>query len=401
VVKFSDPILMREINKYRVLEAIRVAGQISRVEISKGTMLSATTVSTITGALIEEGLIKATHTVPPAGAPRGRPRVLLGLIPDAAYVVGIMITEKLTTTTISDFRGEPVCSIQLPLRMGRWTPDVVVDVIEDGIEECIATGNINAALVKGVGIGIPGLLTSGSGADHSSTVFSGRAMPIASMLEARIKLPVTLENPASLITMAETWFGQTRGDESLVVVTLGDSLGMSYFFGANSAPGMTPISSPVGHVKVPGNGVVCECGQIDCLYSYVSKTANIDAARTILGAEKFSDRVSGAQCISALCDAASAGNEAAQAFLRMQGEKLGFAASHIINLLGPSKLVIGVEDPVYRDQIAAPLLKCISENSFKPLIETTEIVLHTFDEHLWARGAAALVLRDIYSAPWS
>ena len=44
-VKIADPLLMREINKFHVLETIRHHGQISRVEISERTLLSGTTVS--------------------------------------------------------------------------------------------------------------------------------------------------------------------------------------------------------------------------------------------------------------------------------------------------------------------------------------------------------------------
>ena len=81
-VKIADPLLMREINKDHVLETIRCHGQISRVEISERTLLSGTTVSAITAALIEEGLIEAIHTAPTNDSQRGRPRVLLGLVAD-------------------------------------------------------------------------------------------------------------------------------------------------------------------------------------------------------------------------------------------------------------------------------------------------------------------------------
>ena len=121
VVKIADPLLMREINKYHVLETIRCFGKISRVEISERTLLSGTTVSAITAALIDEGLIEAIHTGPVPEGQRGRPRVLLDLIPKAAYVVGIRISEALTTTTIANFKGETVASTQLPIRLARQT----------------------------------------------------------------------------------------------------------------------------------------------------------------------------------------------------------------------------------------------------------------------------------------
>src|SRR5450755_3986080 len=56
-MKTADPELMRAINRYHVMDAIRRFGPISRVEISQFTELSATTVSAITAALLDDRLI--------------------------------------------------------------------------------------------------------------------------------------------------------------------------------------------------------------------------------------------------------------------------------------------------------------------------------------------------------
>jgi transcriptional regulator of PTS gene len=143
VVKIADPLLMREINKFHVLETIRRHGQISRVEISERTLLSGTTVSAITGALIEEGLIHAAHTQVNEEAHRGRPRVLLGLVADAAYVLGIKISEAATTVTLIDFTGEQVASVQLPIRLSRQPADVIADLIEDAMDDCINKSGVD------------------------------------------------------------------------------------------------------------------------------------------------------------------------------------------------------------------------------------------------------------------
>ena len=96
VVKIADPLLMREINKYHVLETIRCHGQISRVEISERTLLSGTTVSAITAALIDEGLIEAIHTAtrnmgPAAGLEVGELRD--GFLADLLVVDGDPTTD--------------------------------------------------------------------------------------------------------------------------------------------------------------------------------------------------------------------------------------------------------------------------------------------------------------------
>src|SRR5690606_5133390 len=139
---------MREINKYHVLEAIRHHGQISRVEISERTQMSGTTVSAITGALIEEGLIQAIPPDPGSDPQRGRPRVLLTLVHDAAYVLGINISLAMTTVTLVDFQGDTILEAQLPIRMARQPVEVIADLIEDALDDCVKKSGIERSRIK-------------------------------------------------------------------------------------------------------------------------------------------------------------------------------------------------------------------------------------------------------------
>src|SRR5690606_9546404 len=169
-VKVADPLLMREINKFNVLETIRRNGQISRVEISERTLLSGTTVSAITGALIEEGLIHTTHGQMNGEGHRGRPRVLLGLVPHAAFVLGIKISESMTTVALVDFSGALVSSVQLPIRLARQPADVIADLIEDAMDDCVDKSGVDRRRIRGVGVGVPGLVDPRTGRSYSSSV---------------------------------------------------------------------------------------------------------------------------------------------------------------------------------------------------------------------------------------
>src|SRR5829696_5456998 len=83
-MKTADPELMRAINRYHIMDAIRRLGPISRVEISAQTDLSPTTVSAITASLLEDGLIVPRQVAPTPDQVRGRPRIMLELNPEAA-----------------------------------------------------------------------------------------------------------------------------------------------------------------------------------------------------------------------------------------------------------------------------------------------------------------------------
>ena len=283
VVKIADPLLMREINKFHVLETIRRHGRISRVEISERTLLSGTTVSAITGALIEEGLIHAIHTQVNEESHRGRPRVLLGLVADAGYVLGIKISEAATTVTLIDFAGEQVASVQLPIRLSRQPADVIADLIEDAMDDCINKSGVDRKRIRGIGIGIPGLVDPRSGRSYASSVFGEREVPLASLLSERTGLPVKLEKPANLLALAEAWFGSAQRENSFVVVVLDQTASLGLWLDNDVHRGASTLGPTFGHLKVASEGVQCDCGQLDCLNAHVSDGALARQAGAVLG----------------------------------------------------------------------------------------------------------------------
>ncbi len=400
-VKIADPLLMREINKYHVLETIRCHGQISRVEISERTLLSGTTVSAITGALIEEGLIEAIHTPANGAAQRGRPRVLLGLVRDAAYVLGIKISETMTTVTLVDFRGELVSSLQLPIRMARQPAEVIVDLMEDAMGECIAQSGVDKSRIKGIGIGVPGLVDPRSGKSYSSSVFGEREMPIGTLLSERTGLPVKLEKPANLLALAESWFGYAQSEKSFAVVALDQTASLGLWVESDLHRGASTLGPTFGHIKVSTDGTVCDCGQRGCLNAYVSHSAIRQQAIAALGADFVETPLARSDLLTAITKAADAGDDRAEELIMRQGEKLGVGISHVINLINPEKIIIALEAARYCELLAPSVKAAAAANSFHAHFATTELIFHTLDDQLWARGAAALMLRDVYSAPWT
>ena len=400
VVKIADPLLMREINKFHVLETIRHHGQISRVEISERTLLSGTTVSAITGGLIEEGLIHAIHTQP-NGEQRGRPRVLLGLVPDAAYVLGIKISEAMTTVTLVDFTGEPVSSAQLPIRLARQPAEVIADLIEDALDDCVNKSGIDRSRIKGIGIGVPGLVDPRSGRSYASSVFGEREIPIGSMLSERTGLPVRLEKPANLLALAESWFGHAQREKSFAVVALDQTASLGLWLESDLHRGASTLGPTFGHIKVGGEGVACECGQMDCLNAHVGIGALRREANKRLGADFLETPQARADLMSALAEAADAGSADAMGLIERHGHKMGLGISHIVNLINPEKIIVTLEARRYCELMEPSLREAVAANSFRAHLAATQIIFHEMDDQLWARGAAALMLRDVYRAPWT
>lgn len=400
-VKVADPLLMREINKFNVLETIRRNGQISRVEISERTLLSGTTVSAITGALIEEGLIHTTHGQMNGEGHRGRPRVLLGLVPHAAFVLGIKISESMTTVALVDFSGALVSSVQLPIRLARQPADVIADLIEDAMDDCVDKSGVDRRRIRGVGVGVPGLVDPRTGRSYSSSVFGEREVPLGSLLSERTGLPVKLEKPANLLALAEAWFGHAQRDSTFALMVIDQTASLGLWLDSDVHRGASTLGPTFGHLKVGSEGVPCECGQRDCLNAYASEAALRQSAAEALGHDFVDSRLARTSIMAALAEAHDAGQAAALGVIEAHGQTLGLGVSHVVNLINPGKIIIALESQRYCELVAPALKTAAAANSFRAHYAATELVFHTLDDQLWARGAAALMLRDIYSAPWT
>jgi Transcriptional regulator/sugar kinase len=400
-VKIADPVLMREINKFHVLETIRRHGQISRVEISERTMLSGTTVSAITGALIEEGLIHAAHGQLNGESHRGRPRVLLGLVPEAVFVLGIKISESTTTVALVDFSGALVSSVQLPIRLARQPADVIADLIEDAMDDCIEKSGIDRKRIRGVGVGVPGLVDPRTGRSYASSVFGEREVPLGSLLSERTGLPVKLEKPANLLALAEAWFGHAQRDSNFALIVMDQTASLGLWLDRDVHRGASTLGPTFGHLKVGNEDVTCECGQLDCLNAHASEAALRQKAAAVLGREFADSRQARTNIMAALAEACDAGRAAAGRLIAEHGQKIGIGVSHVVNLINPAKIIIALESQRYCELVAPAVREAAAANSFHAHYAATQLVFHTLDDQLWARGAAALMLRDIYSAPWT
>jgi len=82
---------LRELNRLRVIDALRRHGTASRSDLARQTGLSRTTVATLVSELQARGLVveQAADGTKPGPAGRGRPPILLRLDPSAGAVVGI------------------------------------------------------------------------------------------------------------------------------------------------------------------------------------------------------------------------------------------------------------------------------------------------------------------------
>ncbi|MBN9526227.1 MAG: ROK family transcriptional regulator [Alphaproteobacteria bacterium] len=389
-MKTADPELMRAINRFHVMDAIRRSGPISRVEICEQTELSPTTVSAITAALLDDGLITASPVAPAADQPRGRPRVMLSLNPQAAAVCGAKLAPNQITIAVTNFQADLLAGLSLPIRVDRQPVPVILDIVEDGVRRCVDDAGLALTDLSGLCIGLPGVIERATGICRQSPLFRERDHDFGADLQARLQLPATIDADVNLITQAEHWFGHGRGLNDFLVVSVEHVIGLGIIHGGELFRGAGGLSPDLGDLVVwPG----ATPGRL----SATASTTAIAAA----AAQRVDDAaLRGSRGLERAVQLARDGGATAPVFA-LAGQALGVAIANLITLFAPPRVILTGSGLQAGDLLLGPLRQALRDALPVALADVAEVVVHETDDALWARGAAALSLRDLYGAPWN
>ena len=249
-MKTADPELMRAINRFHVMDAIRRFGPVSRVEISHFTELSPTTVSAITAALLDDRLIipdacrrgarrrprpAARHAeAQPRRGPRRRRQARAGSDHGRRY----------------QLLRRCAASLALPIRIDRQTAAVIADLVEDGVRRCVSDAELEMSDISGVCVGLPGVVERAAGICRQSPIFGERDVAFGAELTRRLGVPASIDSDVNLVTLAEHWFGQARELNDFLVVNVERSLGLGILHNGELFRGANGLSPDLGDLMV-------------------------------------------------------------------------------------------------------------------------------------------------------
>ena len=195
---------VRETNELKLLHVIRDRQPISRADLVKATGLRAGTISVIASRLLKAGVVHEGESAPSGG---GRPATYLQINAEKAYVAGISIGVHDTVYGVSDFNGRILN--QRTLRTEGDGP-AFLDQLGKDIATHLKTG-FRRASFAGVGVSVPGLVDRQDGRLVRSPNLGWRDIPLRSILESKLNLPVHVENDANAAALSELWYGADGG----------------------------------------------------------------------------------------------------------------------------------------------------------------------------------------------
>jgi predicted NBD/HSP70 family sugar kinase len=383
--------------RQQVFELVRASGLIPRVQVAKDLDVSPATVTTISSELIEAGLIEEV-AAPRDGEPgRGRPAVALGVRAKAHRVAGMKLSDREHTAVIVDFAGNLIADDAIPRQPGPMSLSEILDAIEALLTRVCAKAGMDRGALAAVGIGVPGFVDSAEGVALWSSVLAERSVPLAAAASVRLGLPVTIDNDANLVALAELWFGAGRSLPDFAVVTIEHGVGMGFVMNHRIYRGAQRVGMELGHTKVQLDGALCRCGQRGCLEAYIADYALAREATTALNwGHKESQPIN--VLLESLYDHAKAGNVTAKSIFRRAGRYLAVGLSNVVNLFDPSLIILSGERMRYDYLYAAETLDEMDNLTINTGRPRPPIEIHAWGDLLWAHGAAALALSAVTEA---
>ena len=220
----------------------------------------------------------------------------------------------------------------------RILPDIAAS-----IQQFIQQKTVDPASVIGVGIGVPGPVSS-KGIVNKCINLGWGVFNIAEELSSLVGFPVKAGNDANVAALGEYWKGGGKGCDNMVFVTLGTGVGGGIVVEGNLLHGAHGSGAEIGHMVLNRDETVpCNCGKCGCVEQYCSATGIVSLANKALAAtdEVTALRTNDALTCKYIFDSAKAGDGLAlqvlDQFYRYMGEFLG----NLCDVVDPDAVVLG------------------------------------------------------------
>lgn len=315
------------------------------------------------------------------------------------WLVGVDIGGTTIKIAFINADGEIIEKWEIPTDNSNEGNNIIVD-IANSIEQKRSAFGVTLEDIKGIGVGAPGPANLETGRIEYATNLSWPdEYPLKKLLEAKINLPVMINNDANCAALGEMWMGAGNGERELVCVTLGTGVGGGIITHGEIVQGIKGAAGEIGHItSIPNGGVPCNCGKTGCLETIASATGIVRLAMNHIDkAMGEGDQLSalykenGKITAKNVFDIARNGDKAAQEIIAEVSFHLGFALANIANTLNPSKIVIGGGVSKAGEVLMTPVASHFKKYAFPNVAKSTALVSATLGNDAGVIGAAWLI----------
>jgi len=208
------------------------------------------------------------------------------------------------------------------------------EAILDGVVQVLAGAGFPTCEVRGIGLGLPGLVDSDRGTAGGATHLVGwEGFPVARYLSDKLGIDSRIDHDLRVVTRGEMLCGAARGLHNFVLAALGTGIGICIVIDGVIYRRST---GDMGHMTIDCEGRKCPCGGLGCLERYVSGPALEEEIGRAVGGGHLERTMSPAE----LAAKARSGETRAKAIFDRVGRYLGFGMLNVVALVNPEVFII-------------------------------------------------------------
>jgi N-acetylglucosamine repressor len=404
----GDNLTEKEKRNIDILEILRKRGPISRPDISKEIGINVVTISNYIDDFIKHNLVYEKELDVSEG---GRRPVLLDLNPQGGYIVGVGLNLMNIVGLLVDLKGNIITKTQI----ARPKPSVkeITECLLEVIREIFRRSKEYSQNIKGIGVGIAGLVNKKDGSihwpqkmDHYYT-YASVDLPLKSMIEREFDMPTLIENDATSAAFGEYWLGIETDIKNLIYMFSG--VGSGLVINGSIYRGMQGYAGEVSIYNYKEQDAFnCEAGNTCFLKRWEMDLGIVDDVKARLSKDKEkADRFF--KLTSARMDnidlksvfiANRAKDPVAQEALDAAAKRLGVKIAQFVNFLNPEMVVIGGGLEEAGEDFLNKVTLTVKDWAFRELTEDLKIVYSQLRENAVALGAASLVMQRVFAQLW-
>ena len=382
----------KEHNRDLVLKTIFEHDTISRAEIARITRLTRTTVSNIVSSFLDEDLVEEVGLGESLG---GKAPVLLSLVANSRYLIGVDLEQDKFIGAIINLRGEIKEQVEIPTnkRDGQEAIDLIYQVLDQLLAK-------NWQPLVGIGVGAPGLMNLKEGIVVKAFNLEWEDLPLANLLYTRYSMPVSILNDSQAAAIGEYVYGEGhQPNENLIVVNVKYGTSAGILINGKLFQGDGGGAGEIGHVVVQKDGILCRCGKRGCLETLASTRAIIQRAKLLAPETKSSILPKQGEEISLeeIKDAFLAEDALAQKIVFEAGHYLGTSIANLVGILNIQKIVLTGEMIRFGDLWLHSVEDAMHQAAFNKMAQDTTIELGKMELQGCILGASASMLLNGYS----
>jgi glucokinase-like ROK family protein len=375
---------MRSINQAAVLEIIRRESPISRTAIAEKLNVSLPTVMRIVDELIHENLVRPQSATEWSG---GRPRALLEFNSAGQVIIGVDLGGTKMFGAVTDLGGTVIEEAYLAHHgtLGEASYARLTSLIEQLIKSPLIGGR----LIRGIGIGAPGVTLHQEGIVKWAPSLNWRDFPLKAKLEQHFSLPVSVDNDVNLAALGEYSYGAGIDTQNMMLIAIGTGIGAGIIIDGALYRGANEASGEIGYL-LPGRQFLNRRYEgFGALESLASGVGVAQRARQTLQGQRPAEEL---EQLSAedVFEAMRRGESWAKPVIEETADYLAVAIAAASALLDPELIVLGGGVSRSADLLIDPILARIrGAIPFVPRIEPNQL-----GHRAAVMGAITTVLRN-------